>query len=97
MPYIPKKQQRRPWIIKKPFENRKEDNMTFYNSKRWRTLRKMFLAQNPLCVHCLAAGITKAADHVDHIVEINKGGAALDWNNLQPLCLSCHAKKTASK
>ncbi|MEM0129706.1 MAG: HNH endonuclease [Thermoplasmata archaeon] len=31
---------------------------------------------------------------VDHIVEIARGGAALEYANLQTLCRACHAAKT---
>lgn len=31
---------------------------------------------------------------VDHIVEIARGGASLDYDNLQTLCRSCHREKT---
>jgi 5-methylcytosine-specific restriction endonuclease McrA len=31
---------------------------------------------------------------VDHIVPIRQGGAALDMNNLQSLCWSCHCAKS---
>ena len=31
---------------------------------------------------------------VDHIVEIARGGAALEYSNLQTLCRSCHKNKT---
>jgi 5-methylcytosine-specific restriction endonuclease McrA len=31
---------------------------------------------------------------VDHIVEIARGGAALEYSNLQTVCRSCHRSKT---
>ncbi len=31
---------------------------------------------------------------VDHIVEIARGGAALEYSNLQTVCRTCHAQKT---
>jgi 5-methylcytosine-specific restriction endonuclease McrA len=31
---------------------------------------------------------------VDHIVEIARGGAALEYSNLQTLCRPCHRRKT---
>lgn len=64
---------------------------------RWRRLRKMFLAENPLCadpfgVHA-ERGETVAASQVDHIVAKSRGGTD-DWDNLQSLCRSCHDRKT---
>lgn len=31
---------------------------------------------------------------VDHIVEIARGGAALEYSNLQTVCRRCHVRKT---
>jgi 5-methylcytosine-specific restriction endonuclease McrA len=31
---------------------------------------------------------------VDHIVEIARGGAALEFSNLQTVCRACHRQKT---
>jgi 5-methylcytosine-specific restriction enzyme A len=31
---------------------------------------------------------------VDHIVEIARGGAALEYSNLQTVCRTCHREKT---
>jgi 5-methylcytosine-specific restriction endonuclease McrA len=31
---------------------------------------------------------------VDHIVEIARGGAALEYSNLQTVCRQCHKEKT---
>jgi 5-methylcytosine-specific restriction enzyme A len=31
----------------------------------------------------------------DHIIEIDDGGAPLDFNNGMTLCVACHNKKTA--
>ena len=37
----------------------------------------------------------KPTEIIDHIVPIEYGGAALNLDNLQGLCRSCHNKKTA--
>ena len=50
---------------------------------------------DPLCAHCLAKGHTMPATLVDHIVPLPEG-PRLDMDNLQSLCRSCHAKKTAA-
>lgn len=96
MPSIPRKQKRRGYLPeKKAFEGRTNTNMKFYNSGAWRKTRKAFLLQYPLCKFCQDNGRTTAAKVVDHILEINQGGAKLDWENLQPLCHPCHNSKTA--
>ena len=82
----------------KPFANaRKTDNSKFYQSTRWRKLRKMFVAENPVCVHCEAKGFTTPVAEVDHIIPLRLGGYPYDFNNLQSLCKSCHAKKSAKE
>ena len=60
----------------------------------WRRLRKMVLNAEPLCRHCWEKGLIRAAEEVDHI----DGNAwNLAWDNLQPLCKSCHSKKTTAE
>lgn len=49
----------------------------------------MVLAAEPLCRSC-----GKIATDVDHIIPRASGGSD-SFNNLQPLCRSCHSTKTA--
>jgi len=51
-------------------------------------------AQHPFCAHCEARGITRAAVEMDHVVPLALGGEDVD-DNIQGLCLPCHAIKTA--
>jgi 5-methylcytosine-specific restriction protein A len=67
----------------------------FYQSSNWRRLRANFLRLHPLCGVCATKGQTVAAKVVDHIVPIKDGGDRFDNSNLQPLCVSCHNRKTA--
>ncbi len=62
---------------------------------RWRKARKAFLTRHPLCAECLKNGTLTPATVVDHIVP-HRGDHALFWDeqNWQPLCKSCHDKKT---
>lgn len=60
----------------------------FYKSARWRKLRKLQLASEPLCRLCNAP-----ARVVDHIEQISRGGNRYDQENLQSLCDHCHAVK----
>jgi 5-methylcytosine-specific restriction protein A len=69
----------------------------FYNSPTWKRLRKAFLAANPLCRTCEKDGRLTLATIVDHRVPIKHGGAPLDWANLQPLCGSCHSRKSVQE
>jgi len=61
---------------------------------RWRRVRLMKLAADPLCEMHRRAGAVVPATLVDHIVPIAEGGARLDMANLQSLCRNCHASKT---
>ena len=65
-----------------------------YSSYRWKKLRAAKVAVDPLCEHCMANGIAKAVEEVDHKIEIEDGGAVWDIENLQSLCKHCHLVKT---
>jgi 5-methylcytosine-specific restriction endonuclease McrA len=64
----------------------------FYDSVRWRKLRKWFLSINPLCVICLKMGRETPATIVDH-KKPHKGNYELFWDqdNWQSLCAGCHS------
>lgn len=64
-------------------------NRDVYNSKRWRLLRRAVLFDDPLCREC-----GRIATDVDHVKPIEDGGAPFDRENCQPLCASCHSRKT---
>ncbi len=76
---------------------RKSASERGYNG-RWRKAREGFLASNPFCKRCLDEGIYEPATVVDHIIP-HKGDNKLFWdrNNWQPLCKSCHDRKTATE
>ena len=65
---------------------------------RWQVARLEFLRAHPLCVLCEAAGLLTAATVVDHITP-HKGNYDLFWDqrNWQPLCRTCHNRKTATE
>lgn len=66
----------------------------FYHSREWRKLRQSFLTEHPFCEECRRNGRLTKATVVDHIIPIKQGGPALDENNLQALCASCHGSKS---
>jgi 5-methylcytosine-specific restriction enzyme A len=55
----------------------------------WRRIRDRYLEEHPWCVSC-----GTIATMVDHIRPKLQGGTD-DETNLQALCASCHARKTA--
>lgn len=61
---------------------------------RWRKVRELKLATNPLCEECERQGYVMPGELIDHIVAKRNGGTD-DLSNLQTLCRPCHAKKTA--
>lgn len=73
---------------------RDRDAAEFYHSKEWKRLRQGFLLEHPFCEECWRNGKLTKASVVDHIVPIKQGGPALDENNLQALCVSCHSRKS---
>jgi len=66
-----------------------------YNTTRWRNVREQVLQCNPLCVNCESLGLLTVAQMVDHVEPVRLGGEFWDMDNLQPLCNSCHASKSA--
>jgi len=68
----------------------------FYDKPAWRKLRRLRLMTEPLCRQCKLRDRVTAATQVDHIKPISQGGSALDMDNTQSLCHSCHSVKTAS-
>ena len=64
----------------------------------WTRYAKLYLKQNPLCRMCEQASRTTLASLVDHIIPLRlRPDLRLDPANLQPLCRSCHAVKTAAE
>lgn len=78
----------------KDYNRDRRQRQEFYNSGRWRRIRKQFITLNPLCESCKNAGVIEPARVVDHIEPIEYGGDPYAGNNLQSLCVPCHARKT---
>lgn len=67
---------------------------TFYNTPKWREIRKLKLTQSPFCEECRKNGTIVKATIVDHIKPIKQGGEPYALDNLQSLCWSCHSRKS---
>jgi 5-methylcytosine-specific restriction protein A len=75
-----------------------KQSKAFYDSKKWKKIRNRQLNKYPLCERCLGMGDVVRAAVVDHIVPW-KGdrSLAIDPDNLQSLCVSCHNAKSATE
>ena len=82
-------------IDKGKVQRKHKSTDSFYGSVRWKRFRDWYARRNPLCEACKKNGHVVPMNVVDHIVEIKDGGALLSEKNVQSLCNSCHAKKTA--
>ena len=79
-------------------ERQAKDKAAIYNSREWKELRVRKLRTNPLCEVCAERGLVVAASQVHHVRPIEDTTSldemrarAFDWNNLQSLCIPCHA------
>ena len=59
-------------------------------------IREMVLSENPLCVLCEREGRTVEAREIDHVIPVHKGGTD-DLDNLMPLCVECHRRKSRAE
>ena len=69
---------------------RDQESKKFYQSARWRKVKEMKLARDPICETCLQAGKTVEADMVHHMIPIKKGMKKVDLDFLVSLCHPCH-------
>jgi 5-methylcytosine-specific restriction enzyme A len=66
-----------------------------YDSAAWQDLRHAARLRDPLCVDCTAEGKTVAWTDLDHIVDMEDGGAPFDIDNVVGRCHVHHSRKTA--
>ena len=83
--------------IRKKDRERGTAHQRGYNAE-WEKKRIQFLDDNPLCADHFKRKLIEAATVVDHIIP-HKGDQTLFWDqtNWQPLCKSCHDRKTATE
>lgn len=64
---------------------------------KWQKLSRAYLDAHTECRICKAAGLVVVSEVVDHIVP-HRGDMGLFWQrmNWQPLCKTCHDRKTAA-
>ena len=75
----------------------RQDKRLFKTGKEpWERIRKLVLNKEPLCRQCKKEGRVTAAVDVDHINGSAVKKEDYELTNLQPLCKSCHSRKTAA-
>lgn len=57
-------------------------------------IKSIVRAQQPLCPDCLAVGVVRVWEELDHVVALEHGGTN-DLSNLVGLCKPHHVAKTA--
>lgn len=76
---------------------RNKINDPYYQSREWKRIRGLALHRDKSqCQECKRQGRVKQAQMVDHIQPIKQGGSK-ELHNLQSLCNSCHASKSAKE
>lgn len=60
--------------------------MRVYDTREYKTARRLTLRENPVCVRCNRAPSVCA----HHILPIHAGGPIADRSNLMALCRPCH-------
>jgi 5-methylcytosine-specific restriction protein A len=71
----------------------------FYKSAKWRKCRELVLVRdNYLCQPCLKNSKLTPANTVHHIISLEEAPElALDPDNLESICPSCHNKEHPEK
>lgn len=108
-PMKPKKPCKQPGCNELTYEKYCDKHKELYRNERpsaanrgydykWRKERSRFLKEHPLCAYCMKEGEFTKATVVDHIIP-HRGDEKLFWDemNWQPLCKSCHDRKTMTK
>lgn len=91
--YCPQHQQDyRQWDSPKRARARRQARGLSTSTKLWKAIRRNVLTDQPLCVMCERIGRIREAVAVDHIDGDSSNNKR---SNLQPLCVSCHSRKTA--
>jgi 5-methylcytosine-specific restriction protein A len=80
---------------KKLMEKQRPDSSARGYDYEWQKFREEYLKRNPFCIECIKNGKLTKSKVIDHIIP-HKGDERLFWDedNMQPLCINCHNRKT---
>jgi 5-methylcytosine-specific restriction protein A len=68
------------------------------SSARWKKVRALHLAREPLCQDCAEHGVAEPAAQVHHMIPVaERPDLAFDRENLRSLCTTCHARREAEE
>ena len=86
-------------VVGSPLAGRRQqkpERSRLYHTKAWEAASQRFLAEHIWCAECRRSGRFEPATQTDHIVP-HKGNVEAFWDstNWQPLCDSCHGRKSA--
>lgn len=70
------------------------ENKGLYNQKIWKQIRMVTQSTQPICVSCLASGIIKQTEAIDHVFPHRQDKDRFKHNLFQGLCIPCHTQKT---
>lgn len=71
-----------------------KENAKLYNSAAWKHQKIRMRSAHPLCASCLARGIVKETEHIDHVFPHRRDSDKFLVNYFQGLCAACHTQKT---
>ena len=68
------------------------------NDAQMRALAKEYMYRHPFCCRCRLSGKRIPAKHLDHIIPVRVADhLKYEESNWQPLCVSCHSRKTQAE
>lgn len=81
----------------------KDGQRLFYDSEAWKNCREAYRKSRAgLCERCLRNGVVRAGRIVHHKIHLDESNIAdpnvtLNWDNLELVCMDCHAAEHGSK
>lgn len=85
-------------LRREPADPAQVERDRWLNRRDWRTLRKAYLREHPLCEDCLDRGEVRGATVVHHKIDRrDRPDLGLAWANLRALCAPDHDRITRGR